>query len=140
MKIETVFLKHLTESREMRWKMERGEDSRGLWWMLCRTTQISTLDEGTQSASSYEVWLQIPHSCIPLRRCFQLKEAACIQYIGPAAPVRWLGNPRAERPCPLALFRTSLKGHQHQIPVGLTEAAFSTRATILSCPGLRFPC
>lgn len=29
MKIETAFLKHLTESREVGWKMERGEDSRG---------------------------------------------------------------------------------------------------------------
>lgn len=118
----------------MGWKTERGEVSRALWWMLCWTTQISTLDEGTQSASSYEGWLQIPHSCIPLRRCLQLKEAACIQYTSPAAPVQWLGNARAERPCPLALHRTSLKGHQHQIPVGLTEAGFSTRATILACP------
>lgn len=51
-KIETAVLKHSAESREMGWKMERGEDSRGLWWVLCRTTQISPLDEGTQSASS----------------------------------------------------------------------------------------
>jgi len=110
MKIETVFLKHLTESREMRWKMERGEDSRGLWWMLCRTTQISTLDEGTQSASSYEVWLQIPHSCIPLRRCFQLKEAACIQYTGPAAPCAVARQSKGRKALPSGLVQDFSKG------------------------------
>ena len=105
--------------------------------MLCWTTQISTLGRRNSFPQRLGVLAADTSQLHPPQVSW--RKLPPLKYTRPPVPMQWLVDARVQRPCPLALFRTSLKGHPSfsYLWDWLKLLLQLGRPNILACPGLR---